>query len=181
MIVTAQRREERLQDVPVAISAYTDTKRDLLGIETAQDIAKYTPGVSFSDFPNRLFIRGVGRFTNQLGSDPGVATYVDGFYTSETTALDSSPILIDRIEVLRGPQGTLYGRNSIGGAVNIVSQRPTQELTGQVRFDAFDRQFVAGAASIAGPVTDWLRFRVTGEAINQNQGYLKNDAHAGDY
>ena len=176
IIVTAQRRSERLQDVPVAVSVYTANKRDQLGIETVQDVAKYTPGVSFSEFPNRLFIRGVGRFTNQLGSDPGVATYVDGFYTSETTAIGSSPILIDRIEVLRGPQGTLYGRNSIGGAVNIVSQRPTREFTSQVRFIASDYQTLAGAGAVAGPITDWLRFRVTGGAYNQNNGFLKNDA-----
>ncbi|WP_375429191.1 TonB-dependent receptor plug domain-containing protein, partial [uncultured Sphingomonas sp.] len=106
IIVTAQRREERLQDVPVAISVYGDERRDELGISTIQDVAKFTPGVSFSEFPNRLFVRGVGRFTNQLGSDPGVATYVDGFYTSETTAIGGSPILINRIEILRGPQGT---------------------------------------------------------------------------
>ena len=158
IIVTAQRREERLQDVPVAISAYDAQKRDDLGIETVQDVAKFTPSVSFSEFPNRFFVRGIGRYTNQLGSDPGVATYVDGFYTSETTAIGSSPILIDRIEVLRGPQGTLYGRNSIGGAVNVVSNMPTDTLTGQVRIDAGNYMAFGGAASVSGPITDWLRF-----------------------
>ena len=181
VIVTAQRRAERLVEVPIAVSAYGDTKRDLLGIESAQDIARYTPGVSFSEFPNRLFVRGVGRFTNQLGSDPGVATYVDGFYTSETTALGSSPIQVDRIEVLRGPQGTLYGRNSIGGAVNIVSQRPTREQTAEVRMIASNYETVAGAASVAGPITDWLRYRGTAVAYNQNRGFLKNDAGGNDY
>lgn len=180
VIVTAQRRAERLQDVPVAISVYTDTKRDLLGIESVQDVARYTPGVSFSEFPNRLFVRGVGRFTNQLGSDPGVATYVDGFYSSETTAIGSSPILIDRIEVLRGPQGTLFGRNAIGGAVNIVSQRPTRDLEAQVRLIAGNYQVAAGAGAVSGPITDWLRFRVAGGAYTQNRGYLKNDSGAGD-
>ena len=176
IVVTAQRREERLQDVPVAISVYTAERRDELGISTIQDVAKFTPGVSFSEFPNRFFVRGIGRFTNQLGSDPGVATYVDGFYTSETTAIGSSPILVDRIEILRGPQGTLFGRNSIGGAANVVSQRPTRELTAEVRALAANYKTFAGAAAIAGPITDWLRFRITGSAYDQDEGFLKNVA-----
>ena len=181
IIVTAQRREERLQDVPVAISVYGAEQRDELGISTIQDVAKFTPGVSFSEFPNRFFVRGIGRFTNQLGSDPGVATYVDGFYTSETTAIGSSPILVDRIEILRGPQGTLFGRNSIGGAANVVSARPTRELKAEVRVLAASYETLAGAAAISGPITDWLRFRVTGSAYEQNQGFLKNIAGPDSY
>ena len=181
IIVTAQRREERLQDVPVAISVYGAEKRDELGIETIQDVAKFTPGVSFSEFPNRLFVRGVGRFTNQLGSDPGVATYVDGFYTSETTAIGSSPILVDRVEILRGPQGTLFGRNAIGGAANVISQRPTPELHAEVRMIAGNYETIAGAAAISGPITNWLRFRVTGSAFNQGEGYLDNVAGPNSY
>lgn len=181
IIVTAQRREERLQDVPVAISVYGAEKRDELGIETIQDVARFTPGVSFSEFPNRLFIRGVGRFTNQLGSDPGVATYVDGFYTSETTAIGSSPILVDRVEILRGPQGTLFGRNAIGGAANVVSKRPTKEFTSEVRFIAGNYQTIAGGAAVSGPITDWLRFRLTATAFDQNHGYLENVAGPNTY
>ena len=181
IIVTAQRREERLQDVPVAISVYGSEKRDELGIETIQDVAKFTPGVSFSEFPNRLFVRGVGRFTNQLGSDPGVATYVDGFYTSETTAIGSSPILVDRVEILRGPQGTLFGRNAIGGAANVISKRPTKDFESEIRFIAADYKTIAGGAAISGPIADWLRFRFTATAFNQGDGYLKNVAGADTY
>ena len=181
IIVTAQRRAERLQEVPVAISAYNGEKRDELGINSVQDIAKYTPGVSFSEFPNRLFIRGVGRYTNQLGSDPGVATYVDGVYTSETTAIGSSPILVDRIEVLRGPQGTLYGRNAIAGAVNVISNRPTRDYEAEVRAGVSNYRNGFGAAAVSGPITDWLRFRLTGGASTQGKGYLKSDSSTGDY
>ena len=181
IVVTAQRREERLQDVPIAISVYGAEKRDELGISTIQDVAKFTPGVSFSEFPNRFFVRGIGRFTNQLGSDPGVATYVDGFYTSETSAIGSSPILVDRIEILRGPQGTLFGRNAIGGAANVVSKRPTADFQAEVRMLAANYETLAGAAAISGPIADWLRFRVTGSAFNQNEGFLRNDAGPDTY
>jgi outer membrane receptor for monomeric catechols len=71
----------------------------------------------------RAWLRGIGRLANNYGSDPGVATYSDGFYTASNTEVGKRPIIVDRIEVLRGPQGTLYGRNSIGGALNIISKR----------------------------------------------------------
>ena len=81
----------------------------------------------------RASLRGIGRQTNNLASDPGLATYNDGFYEVTTRSAARSPLLIDRIEILRGPQGTLYGRNSIGGTVNVVSKQPTAEWYGEVR------------------------------------------------
>ncbi len=174
ILVTAQRRSERLQDVPIAISAYSSEKRDDLGILSVQDIAKFTPGASFSEFPNRFFLRGVGRFTNQLGTDPGVATYVDGFYTSETQAIAGSPIQIERVEVLRGPQGTLFGRNAIGGAVNVISKRPTDDFELEVRMGLGSFDLITGSAAISGPITDGLRFRVSGSSAYQGDGLLDN-------
>lgn len=146
IVVTANRREELLNDVATAVSAFTAEDRTIRGILSTQDVAKFTPGVSISDNPNRVNIRGVGRVTNALGSDPGVANYVDGFYTSESDVIGSSEFLTERVEVLRGPQGTLYGRNSIGGAANIISKRPTDEF--QVEGRAFINDYIVTAAPL---------------------------------
>jgi iron complex outermembrane receptor protein len=180
VVVTAQKRAEDLQDVPIAISAYTSQTRDLLGITTIQDLTNFTPGLSYSTSLDRASLRGIGRQTNNLASDPGLATYNDGFYNVSTRAAARSPLLIDRIEVLRGPQGTLYGRNSIGGTVNVVSKQPTADWYSEVRasYDNWDRKVAEGAAS--GPITDWLRFRVAAAWEKQDEGYFKNLATGED-
>src|SRR5262245_28343050 len=146
IIVTAQKRLEGLQDVPVALTAFTDATREMLGIETIQDMTNYTPGVVYFSSVDRMFVRGIGRSSNNLSVDPAVATYRDGFYSSFNREADSSSLFIERVEILRGPQGTLYGRNSIGGALNLVSRRPTDEWSGEVRAEVgdFDKQVGEG-------------------------------------
>src|SRR5450755_2944255 len=86
IVVTAEKRNESLETVPVAISAYTSKARDLLGIETIQDMTNFTPGLAYSTSLDRAFIRGVGRETNNLSTNPGVATYSDGVYNSSVVA-----------------------------------------------------------------------------------------------
>lgn len=180
VVVTAQKRSEDLQDVPIAISAYTSATRDLLGISTIQDLTNFTPGLSYSTSLDRASLRGIGRQTNNLASDPGLATYNDGFYNVSTRAAARSPLLVERIEVLRGPQGTLYGRNSIGGTVNVVSRQPTEEWYAEVRaqYDNWERKVAEGALS--GPLADWLRFRVAAAWEKQDEGYFKNLATGKD-
>src|SRR5262245_25489824 len=111
IVVTAQKREENLQQVPIAVSAFSQSMRDVVGIKGIEELVAFTPGAAYSSL-DRLSIRGIGRLTNQLGSDPGIATYADGFYTSTLSDAGKSSLFVDRVEVLRGPQGTLYGRNS---------------------------------------------------------------------
>lgn len=124
IVITAEKREANLQTTAIAVSAFDAATMEDFGIAGAQDIANFTPGMSFSS--QRIAIRGIGRLTQELGTEPGVATYQDGMYTAATTAVGAPAFLVDRIEVLRGPQGTLYGRNSIGGAANVISKnRPT--------------------------------------------------------
>ena len=133
LVVTAEKREQSLQDVPVAISAYTAETRQLLGLQNVQDYTAFTPGLSYSGSNDRVFVRGIGRQTNTNGSDPGVATYTDGVYDAQTFTVGASDFFLDRVEILRGPQGTLYGRNSIGGAINAISKRPTEEFAAEAR------------------------------------------------
>jgi iron complex outermembrane receptor protein len=173
IIVTATKRETNLNDTAVAVSAFTKDRRDKLGIEGIQDIADLTPGVSIQDAPNRISIRGVGRLTNALGSDPGVGIYADGIYTSETAAIGATTLYNERIEVLRGPQGTLYGRNTVGGAVNTISIRPSEEWEGhaRLRFGNYSQVFLGG--SVSGPLTDTLRVRLVA-SHDQRDGYIEN-------
>ena len=180
LVVTAQKREEALQDVPVAVSAYTDETRDLVGIRTIQDFATFTPGLSFNAGTDRMSLRGVGRLTNVLGSDPGVAVYNDGFYTASNSEASKSPLLVDRVEILRGPQGTLYGRNSIGGAINVISKRPDTAFGGEVRaiYGNYDYKLIEG--TVTGPITEGLRIRLSGTFNDQDKGYFKNIAGGKD-
>ena len=174
LVVTAEKRSQSLQDVPVAISAYTSEKRDLLGINSVQDMTNFTPGLEYSSQLDRISLRGVGRLTNVQSADPGVATYSDGVYTSSTVEAGKTPIFTDRVEILRGPQGTLYGRNSIGGAINVISKRPTEELYAEVRATVANYNRTLLEAAVSGPLAPDLQFRLAGNWEKQRDGYYKN-------
>ena len=174
LVVTAEKREQSLQDVPVAISAFTSEKRDLVGINTVQDMTNFTPGLQYSAQTDRISLRGVGRLNNSRAADSSVAVYSDGVYSTSTVQAGETPIFIDRLEVLRGPQGTLYGRNSVGGAINIISRRPTKEFYAEVRgtYANYNRRLLEGA--ISGPITDWMQFRLVGNWDKQTKGWFEN-------
>jgi iron complex outermembrane receptor protein len=174
LVVTAEKREQNLQDIPVAISAFSSEKRDLIGIKSIQDMTNFTPGLNYTSGNDRAAVRGIGRLTNAHPVAVPVAVYDDGIYTTSTTTAGRSPIFTDRVEVLRGPQGTLYGRNSLGGAINVISRRPTEDFYAEVRGTVanFDRTTLEAAMS--GPITEGLQFRLVGSWDKQQQGYYKN-------
>ena len=174
VIVTAEKREQKLDRVPEAITAFTSRERELIGLDTIQDYTDFTPGLSYSSSTDRLFLRGVGRETNTVGSDPGVATYVDGVYNSATVSAAGDELFIDRAEILRGPQGTLYGRNSIGGAVNAISRRPTDTFQGEVRATFGDYGVINVEGAVSGPIAGGLRFRLAASENRQADGYFHN-------
>ncbi|HWA60819.1 MAG TPA: TonB-dependent receptor [Caulobacteraceae bacterium] len=180
LIVTAQKRSENLEQVPVAVSAYTSKERDLVGIETIQDLTNFTPGLAYSTSLDRAFVRGVGRQTNNLSTDPGVATYADGLYNSSVVAASGDSLFVDRVEVLRGPQGTLYGRNSIGGAINAISRRPTSYGYGEIRGVAGNYGYYNLEGAVSGPVNDNVRLRLAASRTDQKRGYYKNLAGGPD-
>jgi iron complex outermembrane receptor protein len=174
IVVTAEKRSESLETVPVAISAYTSKARDLLGIETIQDITNFTPGLAYSTSLDRAFIRGVGRETNNLSTNPGVATYSDGVYNSSVVAASGDAMFEDRIEVLRGPQGTLYGRNAIAGTINSISKRPTQDWTAEVRVKVGNFGTHDFEGMVSGPINDTMRIKFGGYRNAQEDGYYRN-------
>jgi iron complex outermembrane receptor protein len=174
VVVTAQKREQSLQQVPVAISAFTSTERDKIGIDSVQDMTNFTPGLQYNSSDDRVSLRGIGRYTNQLSADSSVGVYEDGAFTTFTVKVGNDSLFVDRIEVLRGPQGTLYGRNSIGGAINIISRQPTDYWYGEVRGTLDDYGYHVEEGAVSGPLTDHLQFRLSGSQIGQEGGYFKN-------
>lgn len=155
IIVTANKRETSLMETAASISAFDSDTRALLGIEGSSDLVARTPSLTITTF--RVSIRGVGRPNLAVGSEPGIGVYWDDVYNTENGVFNYSRYLdIDRIEVLRGPQGTLYGRNSIGGAVKFISKRPAAEWGGTVVTELanYDGRVIQGLVS--GPATDKL-------------------------
>ncbi|NIB42348.1 TonB-dependent receptor [Pseudomaricurvus alkylphenolicus] len=173
IIVTATKRSTNLQDTAVAISAFDAKSMDKLGITSAEDFALHTPSVSYSDSPSRLFVRGVGRIDNALGLDPGVAVYVDGIYQQEVDQLSTDSFEVNRVEILRGPQGTFFGRNATGGAVNIISKRPAEEFEHRVRAKVGNYELKNVAVSSSGPLTENIGYRVSASQ-SRHDGYIEN-------
>jgi iron complex outermembrane receptor protein len=175
LVVTAEKRSQSLQDVPVAVSAFTSERRDLIGITTIADMTNFTPGLEYNAQNDRNTLRGVGRNTNVHAAEGSVAQYSDGVYTSSTVEAGKTPLFTDRVEVLRGPQGTLYGRNSIGGAINIISKRPTEDPYAEVRgqYQNYDHFILEGAASGQTGIPG-VTFRVGANWEKQTDGWLKN-------
>lgn len=132
VIVTAQKREQSLQDVPISVAAFNLQKLEVMGIDELEDLGVNVPNLFLNTFNNnattvRLFVRGIGQNDVQLTQDPSVALYLDGVYVGTSIGSGIESVALERIEVLRGPQGTLYGRNATGGAINLISQRPDTE------------------------------------------------------
>ncbi len=179
IVVTAEKREQTLQEVPVAVTAYTSARRDLIGVNTIEDVARITPSLSYTN-NDRLSIRGFGRLTNNIGTDPSVALYSDGIFSTSMADTSTPSLFIDRTEILRGPQGTLYGRNSIGGTLNIIAERPTKEFNGEVRGTFGDYGSWRTDALLRGPITDSLRFLIGGSKDRREQGFINNIGPGGD-
>lgn len=143
--VTATKREAGIYDVPLAISAFDAETLEKAGITDLVDIGKFVPNLNVTEFSAghtasvNPFIRGIGLQDHLITTDPGVAVYLDGVYLGRQVGQNWSLSNIDRVEVLRGPQGTLYGRNSIGGAINLITRQPGDEEGGRVALEAGTR------------------------------------------
>ncbi len=167
VIVTAQKREQSIYDVPVAISAFSAEMIEKQGISDLTDIGKFVPNLNVTGFSAghtssaNPFIRGIGLQDHLITTDPGVGVYVDGIYLGRQVGQNWSLANIERVEVLRGPQGTLYGRNSIGGAINIITRQPGDEDGGRVSLTAGSRGRLAGDFYTNMSFTDQFAMSVT--------------------
>ena len=155
IIVTAQKRQESLQSVPLSIAAYTSEQLENSIIQNIYDVGIQTPGMIVNkEIVGKIYIRGIGAENLTIGGDPGVAVHTDGAYIARTSAAMFDLYDVERVEVLRGPQGTLYGRNATGGIVNIVSKAPSEEFEANVSAEFGDFDYVRLGAVVSGPVAE---------------------------
>ncbi|MDB5709479.1 MAG: TonB-dependent receptor [Sphingomonas bacterium] len=177
IVVTARQREESLKDVPIAITALTGAELHDRQVFAVKDIAAYTPGLSInSDSVGRAFvsIRGIG--TTLIDTvQPGVGIFIDGVYQPNTSYLNSPINDVARIEVLRGPQGTLFGNNTLGGAINVITRQPSDVWTGRVDAAvAGPDDYASVSGSVSGPIAPGLlQFRL-GAAYHAQNGFGRN-------
>lgn len=189
IVVTAQRRAQDIQDVPLAVSAFTPETLEDLQIKSAVDLVDLIPNLQGGNntalgSATMYFLRGQGQDESFATFDPAVGTYVDEVFVARQNANNLSFFDVERIEVLRGPQGTLFGKNNTGGAVNIVMAKPTDQLGGSIEagIGRFDRRSLRGSLNL--PLTDnarvlisafyveddgWVENTVTGEDVNAKE------------
>ena len=176
IVVTATRRETSLEKTGEAISVISGDQQLLTGRQGLDDLKTSMPNVNYASTSNttQLFIRGIGNVFLSGGGDPGVALYQDGAYISDQATSGVSFFDEARVEVLRGPQGGLYGRNATGGAINIISAKPTSELTGRISLLGGDYGRVESEGFVSGPLgfanTD---FRLSYQ-IHRLDGFVNN-------
>lgn len=172
LIVTAQKREESLQAVAGAISAIGAQAIAERGIRNVQDLQYQTPSFQAGTGFNTtvIFLRGVGQTVGQ----PGVATHVDGVYQARSFQTALAQVDLSRVEILRGPQGTLYGRNATAGAVNFITNAPTSQFEGfgTVGYGDYETLHLQGMVNV--PVNDRLRARLVFDYQDQGEGFIKN-------
>lgn len=176
VVVTAQKRSEDIQDVPISISAFSGQFMQDSGVNTIQELGAYTPNLSLTQSSqvanNRIIIRGVGSVGNSA-IEPSVAVFIDGVYYPRPASVVGSLTDLEAVEVLRGPQGTLFGRNASMGALNIRTARPTDEFEGQIRasYGNYDAMRVSGYAS--GAMTETAGARLSFQ-YSDRDGYGNN-------
>lgn len=178
IVVTSQRRAEKLQSIPVTVSAFSEATLERLAISDTLSTSKFVPGMVSQHnaglaSANSYYMRGLGNSQSTATFDAPVTTYVDDVYIARQNANNYSFFDTERVEVLRGPQGTLFGRNTTGGAINVILRKPSD--TAGMKFEAsagsFERYTVKASADL--PISDAVRTKISGFVV-QDRGYLKN-------
>ena len=180
VVVTAQKRVESLQDTPLSIVAFSETALETQGISSLSDLSLAAPSLQFYDFPTStsnisLFLRGFGNTDSQtLTIDNPVGVYIDGVYIARTSGATINVLDLERVEILRGPQGTLFGRNSSAGAISFITKKPATEFQGKIEAGAGDFGSWNAGITIDAPIAPTLRtkFSYDTSAID---GWVENE------
>jgi iron complex outermembrane recepter protein len=173
IIVTAQKRAQSLQDVPIAITAFDSAALETSGIASVDDIAQRAPGLTIGRFnavQPQIYIRGIGSTDQSASGDQSVGVFLDGVFLGRVGTSDLDFFDLERVEVLRGPQGTLYGKNVVGGAINIITQRPSDEFDARFELGAgnYSRRSVRGL--VTGPINDEVSGKLSVSSVDRD-GY----------
>lgn len=175
--VTAQKREQQIQDVGISVTAFTGEQQRALGFKSTTDISLHTPGLQTFNFGNGagnvFVVRGVGQLDFADHQEQAVAVYTDGAYNSYLGGVGFSLFDVERIEVLKGPQGTLYGRNATGGVVNVVTKKPTREFESYFEAQFTEYNGYRGEFAVSGPLTETLSARFAG-VKDKADGWVEN-------
>ena len=180
IIVTARKREENLQSTPIAISAFTDKDLEYRQVNSTDQLSDITPNLTFdsgspssgSSSAAQIFIRGIGQTDFTPVTDPGVGLYIDGVYMARSVGNVLDFLDVERIEILRGPQGTLFGRNTIGGAVAIYSKRPDEEKSASLKVQVGNDDMLFITAKANAPISETLKANLAVSSRNRD-GYVK--------
>lgn len=175
IVVTALRNDTPLQKTPAAVVAISGADLATRGISNVENLAAVVPAVSFGKTFGQVHIavRGIGADANVAGQDPRIAFYLDNVYIARPDAQLTGLFDVESVQVLKGPQGTLYGRNATGGAVVVTSARPTDDLSGYFRVGYGSYNDITSEAAISGPIADTLSVRFAARYENRD-GYGKN-------
>ena len=179
IVVTAQRREESLQDTPIAITAFTADRLTDLGVTNVSQVADYAPNVTIQKQPSSnsnmsITIRGMGMNETALLADPKVGMYIDGILISKSISGVFDIADLERIEVLRGPQGTLFGRNTTGGAINVTTRKPSGELRGKAQVSSGNFGYLRYGGSLDLPAVGDFAATVAYNHM-ETDGWARND------
>jgi len=182
IIVTAQKRSESVQAIPAAVSAISGKELDQRGIASVEDLQFAVPSFHSGTLTGStgITIRGVGATTVGSSGTAGVAMNVDGVYQAQTTTVDLDQYDLQRVEVLRGPQGTLYGRNATGGTVNFITNAPTDTFEGSVLagYASYDEYHLQGILNV--PIDDQVSTRLLVDYRDREDGFVKNIVPGGE-
>lgn len=176
ILVTAQKREQNLQDVGLSVTAFSGNQIRELGYTNTTDIAQQTPGLQVQQIhasTTQLNIRGVSQNDFAVHLEGPIAVYVDNAYTSSIGTAHTQIFDLERVEVLRGPQGTLFGRNATGGLIHYISKRPTEEFEGYGEFTYGSYDQIKFEGAVSGPLGDSVRGRLS-VASNKHDGVMEN-------
>ena len=180
IIVTARKREEGLQEAPLSVSAFSHDDLDYRGITNISELATITPNLVFQNNPSfggasntaAIYIRGIGQKEFLPTTEPGVGLYLDGVYIARSVGAILELVDVERVEVLRGPQGTLFGRNTIGGAISITTRKPTDEFTGNFEITGGTDSYRKLEGSLSGGLTEALSASIQLSSSKQD-GYVE--------
>jgi iron complex outermembrane receptor protein len=178
IIVTAQKREENIQEVPISIASFSNESIERMALRQLNEVSEFVPNVKMSqtnDFFSSIVIRGVGTPSRNIGFDARVGLYLDGVYIGQSPAHNQDLLDLERIEILRGPQGTFFGKNNVAGSINLITKKPEDEFKGNLGVSIGNYGLRQYTATLNAPLNDDVAAKFS---INQYQrdGFIENIA-----